>query len=218
MHEVSTPARNRTIKAAEVMEWFKCGHQPWPNEPCCFEIAERLSKMRWPGDPRLPLPELSSPDPSWHPELTAKMAKGLGEHIPAMLWFWHRMQDTPAETMPGQLPKQLHEGYEAIDRLRVALEAALPYIEFPFGKYERRDHRKEKRPKPWHAYAVAITPIIAAALRQAGHEISGTSHNTALVRIVREALLRIGYGERAITVNAVAAHLTRWYGEYERVL
>jgi hypothetical protein len=238
MHEIIAPARNRTIKPAEVMEWFRRGHKPWPSEPCCAEIAERLNKMRWPSDPRLPLPGSSSPDPWWHPETAAARAKALLDDVPAMLWFWQRMQTAPKEWLPSQwdeieLPNgirkediikqfvpglRLREGYEAIDQLRIALEAALPYIEFPFGKYERRDHRKGKHSKPWHAHAVAIAPWIAAALRQAGREVYGTSRNTALVRIVREALLRIGYGKRDITVTAVAAHLTRWYSEHDRVL
>ena len=107
--------------------------------------------------------------------------------------------------VPGQ---RLREGYEAIDQLRVALDDALPYIEFPFGKYERQDHRKRKRPSPWHAHAVAITPIIAEALRQSTrHAVRGTTHNSAVVRLVREALVRIGH-DKKITREAIAAKLT----------
>jgi hypothetical protein len=213
MHEPIKPPIDRTITSAEVLGWFTRGRKP--SEECCDEIAARLNKMQWPGDPRLPLPESSSPDPWWHAETAAATARALLDDIPAMKWFWRSMRETKSETMPGQSPERLREGYDAIDQLRVALKRALPYIEFPFGKYQHRDHRKQKRPKNWHAHAVAITPIVAAALKQTGHEVRGTSHNTALVRIVREALLRIGHRE-GITVDAVADYLTRWYGEHDR--
>lgn len=235
MRSAIKPEIDRTITGAEVMKWFMRGHKPWPAEQLCVGIAARLNKMRWPVDP--PLPALAEDewyeidyshdgsftirvapcpsDPWWDSEKAAARAKALVDDIPAMLWHWHRMQGTRFETLPGQKPKHLRGGYDAIERLRVALDAALPYIEFPFGEYERQDHRKRKRPSPWHAHAVAVTHVIADALRQSGHPVRGTSHNSAVVRIVCKALVRIGY-DRNITSDAVAKHLTGWYAEFGR--
>lgn len=222
----------RSITHAEVMNWFARGHKPWPTEKDCADIAARLTKMRWPGEElpaigddeqwQIDYPGSDGPpvyqrvpykaDPWWDLEKAAASAKVLLDNIPAMLWHWQRLQTTPYETIPGQKPANLRGGYEAIERLRVALDAALPYIEFPFGEYERQDHRKRKRPKAWHAHAIAITPIIADALRQSGHPVRGTTHNTALVRIVRQALVRIGH-DKNIKPAAVAAKMTAWYAE-----
>ena len=158
-----------------------------------------------------------SSDPWWNPDLAAARAKALLDDVPAMLWHWHRMQATPDETRPGQKPVHLRGGYDAIQRLRVALDAALPYIEFPFGEYERQDHRKKKRPKPWHAHAVGITPLIANALRQSGKLVRGATHNSALVRIVcRGVGPELDSDENIVKPTAVAAMLTDWYAEFDR--
>jgi hypothetical protein len=235
-------ATNRAggVTPDEVLAWFKRGHGPWPSVKRCKEVSGRINKMRWPDDPPKPNKE---PEPFGHwwdalielnVEQAAARAKALLDDLPAMLCFWHGLQEAPKEWLPIEfdgieLPEgvrkedlvkqfvpglRVREGYDVIDQLRVALTAALPYIESPFGKYEKLDHRKRKRPKDWHAHAVAIAPVIAEALNEAGHEVRSTSHNTILVRVVREALLRIGYAN--ITEEAVAKHLTGWYGGHGR--
>ena len=52
---VITVSDDRRITAIEVRGWFK--KKP-PNDAQCSEIADRLTKMRWPSDrPRVPLPD-----------------------------------------------------------------------------------------------------------------------------------------------------------------
>jgi hypothetical protein len=202
MRSAIKPEINRTITGAEVMEWFKRGREPWPGEELCAGIAADMNKWLWPVDPRPIYPEQDFADPWWDTVKAAAGVKALLDDVPAMLWNLHRMRS--------------RSGYDAIERLRGALDAALPYIEFPFGKYERQDHRKRKRPKPWHAHAVLITPMIADALRQSGHPVRGATHNSAVVRIACEALVRIGYDRNIIKPAAVAAKLTDWYAEFGR--
>jgi len=225
----------RIISGDEVMEWFARGHKPWPTEKDCADIAARLTKVRWPGeelpaigdDEQWQIDYPSWPDgppvfrrvpykadPWWDPEKAATAARVLLHDFPAMLWHWRGMRHTRAETLPGQKPARLREGYAAIKRLGDALEAALPYVEFPFGKYRRQDHREGMRLKPWHVHAVAITPMIVETLRRSGHPIPAhlrkITHNTAAVRIVREALVRMGYDKNIIKPPAIAQFLTLW--------
>jgi hypothetical protein len=229
---------DRTITPAEVLGWFKRGRKPWPSLEHCAEVAARINRMRWPGDPpKDDDEEVPEHFGDWWDAISAAArAKALVDDVPAMLCFWHGLQEAPREWLPSdfdgiELPKgirkedivkqfvpdlRVREGYDVIDRLRVALKAALPYIEFPFGKYEKRDHRKRKRRKDWHAHAVIIAPVIAKALSRAGHAVRSTSHNTMLVRVVGEALHRIGYTD--ITEAAIAKHLTNWFGEHGRFL
>jgi hypothetical protein len=226
----------RTITAAEVLKWFEGGHKPRPSIDRCVEIAARLTKMRWGSDPPLPelgantwwhkvtpAPEWAPPskdnpnpgwvaepfeaNPWWDPEKAAAAARLLLDDVPAMLWHWQRLRETPYETIPGQQPMCLREGHRAIEQLRDALHVAMPYVEFPFGQHQRQDHRKRKRPKAWHTPAVPITRMIVAALKQAGHS-GATDKNSAVVRMVRQALSRMGYGE--IEKPTIAAYLKSW--------
>lgn len=170
-----------------------------------------------PGDPNSPrVAEPYQADPWWDSEKAADAARLLREDIPAMLWFWRRMRTTPAETRPGQRPMRLRRGYDAIEQLRDALDAAMDYIEWPFGQYDREEARKRhlhpKHPKPWHASAIPVARVIIAALRQSRHTVEGTSHNTIAVRIVRDALARMGFGE--VEKPAIAKILIKWADEH----
>lgn len=198
----------RTITAAEVSAWFKRGRGPWPSIHSCAEVAAGLTKMRWGSDH--PLSELGEPfnaEPWWDPEKAAAAARSLLDDVPAMLWHWRRLRETPYETIDGRRPKRLRGGHKAIEQLQDALNAAIDYVEFPFGQYERQDHRKRKRPKPWHAPAVLVTSLIVAALKKAGHT-GATDKNSAAVRIVHHALSRMGYGK--IKEPTIAAFLKSW--------
>jgi hypothetical protein len=123
-----------------------------------------------------------------------------------MLWHWHRT----LSPVPGR------DGYDTIERLRVALDAAMPFIEFPLGEYDREEARKRrlhpKHPKPWHASSIPVARVMIEALRRSGHTVGGTSHNTVAVRIVRDALARMGYGENERP--AIAKILTQWADEH----
>jgi hypothetical protein len=47
-----------TITPAEVKKWFECHRKPRPSDAVYVEIAGKLSKMRWGGDPpKQPLPD-----------------------------------------------------------------------------------------------------------------------------------------------------------------
>jgi hypothetical protein len=47
--------QERPITPTDVQGWFK---QKRPNDAKCMEIADHLTKMRWPSDPpQLPLPD-----------------------------------------------------------------------------------------------------------------------------------------------------------------
>jgi hypothetical protein len=145
----------------------------------------------------------------WDIKEGATAARMLLKQAPAMLAHFERLRDTPSKTISGQIP--LLEGFAAIERLRIALEDALPFVEHPFGKGDSQDHRKRKHPKPWHALAVAVTPVFVAALRQSGHHVGGVKDNSAAVRLVHEALLRMGYGK--IPKATIASHLKTWLVE-----
>jgi hypothetical protein len=222
----------RTITGDEVMRWFARGHRPWPTEAACAKIGKQLTQMRWASDPQPVEVERYDADPWWNPQDAAARAKALLDDVPVMLWFWHGMQMAPKEFDPRQLdglklPEGIHkediikqivpgqrlrEGYDVIDRLRVALEAALPYIQFPFGRGEPQNYRERKTPKPWHASAVAISRVIIPELRRLGHQVHKVvTHNTAVARIVRLALERMGYSD--IKQATVAARLTAWYAD-----
>jgi hypothetical protein len=210
---------SRIITAAEVRKWSANGHKPWPSE-ACTEIAASLTKMRWPqdlpesrkpGEPRPPWdpppPDPATEDPWWNPPGATAAARALLEDVPAMLWHWHWMQWAP-EARPGQKPIRLRDGYKAVEQLRVALNAALPFIEWPFGEYKRQDHRKKSRPSDWHMHAGAIAGNIRRALMQSGRRRAlGFSRDTAEALVVHEALMRIGYCY--IETNTIAAYLQR---------
>ena len=220
MHSPIKPKSDaRTITAAEVRVWFVGGpkSKPWPSEALCAEVAARLTKFRWASE--WPSPEISDEGaaaiswdnpwtserecyPCWDSEEAAHAAKALLKNIPAMLAHYS--------------PMRQHDGYDAIERFRVALDAAIPFIEFPFGKYDRDEARKRqlhpKHPKPWHASAIPVARVTIDALRRSGHTVEGTSHNTITVRIVRDALVRMGFDD--IEKPAIAKVLTKWADEH----
>ena len=218
MRPAIKPNIDRTITGAEVSGWFACGRKPPPSEDACFEIATHLTKTRWASDPPVPaipndmhwkraypwsvwFPEPDDVDlwwdsPVWDLEKAAASAKALLNDVPAMLWHWHWMQGTRVETRPGQKPARLRGGYDAIERLRVALDAALPYIEFSVGEYERLDPRKAKRPKDWHLPAIVAAHFIGKALCS-----ESTARDSVRVRVVTTALERMGYWVENDTIH-----------------
>jgi len=202
---VTGSQQSRTITAAEVGEWFRSSKTRAPSAAICEEVAAWLTRMRGPSDPeddRTSLDSATQPiddDRWWDFDSATKAAKILIESGPKMLKHWDGLRWAP-ETRPG---------YEAIDKLGEALAVALPYIEFPFGQCEPALGRK--KPKDWHVPAVLIFGIIVKALGQS----FGTprlSRNAVMVRVVRSALLRIGYEN--VKVGTISQHLTRWNAKY----
>jgi hypothetical protein len=192
-------ANSRPITTAEVSTWFARGRKP-PKEAQCAEIAARLTKIRWRDDPPPPVigdgmrlvradpdsPWVAEPvietDPWWDPEEAAAAVKTLLDGVPAMLWHWERRSET-------------RDGYAAIEALRDELVRALPYIEWPFGKYERRPYRSRPRLSVWHMPALVIANIVSEALVQSGARSPKFSRDSAATWVVRKALVRMGYGK-----------------------
>jgi hypothetical protein len=221
---ISIGPPSRTIASAEVVGWFEKCRKPRPNESLCTEIAVRLTKMSWASDP----PEtfglknydelrakgmitlkrrdaesrweavIDKPDDRWWDMRgTASAANTLIENMPRMLRFWEGLRP---------LPNAL-KGRKAIKALAKSLSDAHPFIEWPFGKYERLDPRKQARPRSWHTPAVAIAHIVVTALMQSGHRSRITAADSITVKVVRGALIRMGYPQ--VEMSTIARYLER---------
>lgn len=227
-----SPAINApTFTGAVIRQWF--GRKP-PPEAACDEIAAGLNNIRRACEPRPTIPTVADDewlvwdqnartwkaerydaDPWWNPQEVTARAKALLEDVPAMLWHWHRMR----ESLTDQEPARVRGGYDAIERVRVALGAAMSYIEFPFGEHEPReprDHRKNMRLHDWHRPALAIRGVVTNALMTNSRQSApGFSRDAAATRVVCNALSRLGYrvsradGEDSET-NTIARFFKRW--------
>src|SRR5262245_29891011 len=125
------------VPPAEVMGWLQSYGVTWPAD-AVIEIAERLSQMRWAGDPEPDPPEVvDSPavgDVDWERfQIATDAAKKLQTNIPALLQHWESLRWDP----------QTSGGYDAIKAVEQALLTAQHWIEFPFGEYEKVDHRSK---------------------------------------------------------------------------
>jgi len=90
-----------------------------------------------------------------------------------------------------------------------ALSTGMPYIEWPFGYYERQSH--PKRPKTWHMMALLVAQLVIRVMVEIGHEDPGITRNSVVARVVRKALIRMNFpNSNMITLTAIGAHLTRW--------
>ncbi len=165
----------------EVKSWFENFSQAHLSHAQYSDIAVCLTKWRWPSDqpdaggsPSIDTD--SDPESWWDFRGASDSAKMLLDSIPAMLSHWEGLRGAP----------QTRDGYEAIRSLEAALSIAMPYIEWPFGKYERR--KGPKRPKAWHLPAVLIAQVIINAMVKAGNNSPGISRNSVVVRVVRKAL------------------------------
>jgi hypothetical protein len=198
--DARSAATSRTITGAEVVGWFAPCRPPKPDAALCAEVARRLTQMRWPGDvPSPPLPELDDDsNPYWDFQAATDAAKTLRDSVPAMLQHWEGLKWAP----------KTREGHAAIKALGEALELALPWVEWPFGKYERKSPLKRPRPKDWHTPALMIAHIIAEALITTGRRKPGLlAANSTTVCAVRKALMRMGYPD--IDQRTIAAHFAR---------
>jgi hypothetical protein len=196
----------RTITAAEVRGWF--------GDSSCevqySEIAAFLTKCRWPSDPPPPpdapwLPKIieSGSNDCWDFKAATDAAKTLRDSVPAMLSHWEGLRWAP----------ETREGYEAIKGLGEALSAAMPYVEWPFGRYERQTSRKLM--KDWHTYSALFANRIIDVLVEAGHQKPGITRNSVLVRVIHSALIRMKFpNPEMITRSAIGMHLTRWNEEF----
>jgi hypothetical protein len=200
----------RTITAAEVRGWFGASSNALLSEVQYSEIAAYLTKCRWPSDPP-PSPDApglskiieSGSDDYWDFKAVTDAAKTLRDSVPAMLSHWEGLRWAP----------ETREGYEVIKGLGEALSAAMPYVEWPFGRYERQTRRKQM--KDWHGPSVLFANRIIDVLVRAGHNNPGITHNSVLVRVVHSALIRMKFpNPEMITRSAIGMHLTRWDEEF----
>ena len=200
---------SRTITAAEVRGWFGSSPKSRLGATQYREIAAYLTKIRWPSDTGplfQPCPVAVEPDEAdryWDFGAAFAAAKLLLESMPAMLRHWNGLLWAP----------ETRGAHPAIKALQDALTVALPYIEWPFGVYERQTGRK--KPKIWHLPAVMVANIVIKAMIEAGHDDPGITRNSIIVRVVCKALIRMRYPHvHMITASAVGAHLTRWDKKY----
>ena len=206
--QMKNPSRktSRTITAIEVQEWIGKSSKSALGKAQFREIAASLTSYRWPIDPPPPpgspwVPREIETDPNrwWDFEAARQAAKTLLKSAPAMLSHWE-----------GQRwASQSRGGFDVIKALGDALFFAMPYIEWPFGYYERQTG--SKRPKPWHAMALVIARLVIKVTVEAGYDEPGITRNSIVVRIVRNALIRMDFpNAKMITDTAIGAHLTRW--------
>jgi hypothetical protein len=203
---ISSGKNKRTIIAAEVQEWVGKPSKSMMGKEQFREIAASLTSYRWPADPPPPpgtpwVPREIEPDPNrwWDFEAVTEAAKTLLRNAPAMLSHWEGQRWAP----------QTRNGFDVIKALGDALFSAMPYIEWPFGYYERQG--RSKRPKPWHIMALVIARLVITAMIEADHNEPGITRSSIVVRIVSNALIRMGFpNAKMITPAAIGMHLTRW--------
>jgi hypothetical protein len=197
----------RAITATEVREWFGSSCRAQLGDAQYGEIAAYLTKWSWPSDPPnppsspcLPKDEIeTNPNHWWDFQGASNAAKTLLASVPAMLSHWDGPRWAP----------ETNAGDEAIKTLSDALSVAMPYIEWPFGQYERQTGRKQ--PQAWHIPAVLIAHVIVKAMIKAEHDEPGITRNSVVVRVVRKALIRMGFPHlEMVTASAIGAHPTRW--------
>jgi hypothetical protein len=195
------PQQTRPIAPAEVRAWFKSSRTPLLNDTVYDEIAGLLTKMRWPSDPDLPeIPKQETDaDKWWDFRRVPDAAKMLLASMPAMLLHWEKLRWAP----------ETRVGYEVIKELSDALSRALPYIEFPFGEYERLSPQKRpKKHKNWHMAAISVAHKVVKAITPYWSKRPSIHRNSIVIKVVREALGRMGYPK--VEASAISAHLTRF--------
>ena len=168
-----------------------------------------MTRLHWPEDPASTagspwLPEITTTfdERWWDFKAAANAANTLNESIAKMLVFQEGLLSSP----------ETRDSYAAIKSLGDALVTAIPYIEWPFGPYERRSGFR--RAKQWHTYALIIARLTIDELEMAGHGDRGITRNSVVVRVVQNALLRMRIPPQTLSKTAIGAFLTRWNKKY----
>lgn len=201
-----------TITAQEVAGWLNHAAKGLPAESC-EELARFIERMRR-VEPEAERERFDARDPPadrwWDLGAATEAAKLLASSMSKMIEHWEGLRWAP----------ETRGGHEAMLVLATALEAALPYIEFPFGEYERHAQQQRARPKPWHVPAVAIAHRATKTMTSAGRSIS----DAALAGFVFKALGRLSHNPAGrlgsdfnfgtITVKAVNMYLRRRRKKY----
>jgi hypothetical protein len=197
------PARRQLhdISPAEVKAWFGPRATARLDERQCRTVAKKLNKFRWPGEPiRGGSKPLRDADRYWDFDDAIKAAKVLLNAMPAMKQHWRGLTWAP----------ETRDGYPATVMLEQALQTALPFIEWPFGRYQRAAGRKRR--KDWHVPSVLVAKILIDAMA-ASRGTPSLARNAVLVRVTHAALRRMGY-RLNVGISGISAHLTRWDQQY----
>lgn len=208
-HLKSPISRARTVTPDEVKEWFGRSRKAQLHEERYGAIAADITALKWPGDPPPPTdaPWLvkgtpdSDKDRWWDFEAVAKAAKLVLASLPAMRRHWNGLRWAP----------ETRGGYNAIEALEETLKVALPYIEWPFGEYERATGRKT--PKEWHIPSIILAGMIIRTMVEAGNRSPAISRNSVVARVATKALIRMGF-QKELAQETVSMHLTRWDKKY----
>ena len=194
-----------TISAAEVKAWFGPRAKGRLEETQYALIAQKLNRLRWPTDPSAQnaraAPEV---DPYWDFSAATKAAKFLLAAMPAMKRHWQGLTWAP----------ETRVGYTATEILEHALRNALPFIEWPFGPYQRAIGRKQR--KAWQLPSVMVARVLAQAMVTSRRRPSLERH-AVLVRVTREALERMGYNLTNVGTSGISAYLARWDKQFGRI-
>ena len=196
------PSPPHNITPAEVKAWFGQRANARLSEAQYRSVAEKLNTWNWPRDPverRVPTP--SDDDSYWDFRGAIKATKFLLAAMPAMKTHWQRLTWAP----------ETREGYTATVALEQALQTALPFIEWPFGPYQRAIGRKRR--KEWQVPSVLVAKILAEAIVESRGNPS-LGRNAVLVRATNQALGRMGYNLTNVGISGISAHLTRWDRQY----
>jgi hypothetical protein len=196
---------DRIITPAEVRAWFGKSKQQKLKPEVYGKIAAGLTNLRWPSDPP---PKARSRSPVsesclWDIKAAGKDAKALLASIPVMLSHFREPKWSPEH----------QEAYKAIDALNQTLHAAMPYIEWPLGRYE--PSKGKKAPKNWHMHSFLIARLVIDTFLEAGHKAPGITHNSIVVTIIKNALVRMQFPySKTVSREAIGAHLKRWHEKY----
>lgn len=197
------PARRQAhnITAADVKAWFGQRATGRLDERQYDAIAKKLNKFRWPGDPvERPAQPPPEPDRYWDLGAATKAAKVLLDAMPMMKEHWQHLTWAP----------QTRDGYPATVALEQALQPALPFIEWPLGRYQRITSRKQR--KEWEVPSILVARIfIEAVVASRGNP--SLARNAVLVRVTHAALQRMGY-RLNIGISGISAYLVRWDRQY----
>jgi hypothetical protein len=200
------------VTSKEVAGWFQAHSPPWPSEAHYDAIADRLNRfaagprtddeMRAATDAALAAAGIRAAEPKsdtrqlWNFQKTTMAAQVLLDAIPAMRAHWGDLEWSPLT----------RGGTAAMDTLGAALAAAMPFVEYPFGKYPPATGQKAA--KAWHGYARSILPLVLRAMLTAGHRTPGLAANSIAIAVVRRALARATGHE--VPEGTIAAHLRRF--------
>jgi hypothetical protein len=208
----STKFRNRDnpITSDEVRAWFGTTVKGQLRKQRYAGIAKALNGFQWATDPPI-VEELTTPVPEddrfWDFAAADQAAETLLESVPKMLAFWKGLQWAP----------ETRAGCQIIRDLERSLNAAAPLIKHPFGPPGPRTPRVGT--KDWHIAAVLIANIVLEALLETGQSSPSIARNSIAVRVVHNALKRLGFRRaNMVTSAAVAMHLGRWNDQFGLVI